>query len=113
MPDYSVLLQLKIRNVIFELVSKMPLKTSKRNPGFGTSSWDQPWVKRDLRSGNKVSPLPVRKVPWKETNGVMQSSRSSLQPSLSINDEGPLLHLKGEMKFIKSWNKILYICHPV
>ena len=47
--------------------------------------------------------LPLRKYARQNSDGMV----------ITENTKRPTLHLKGEMKFVAAWNKILFVCNPV
>ncbi|XP_020908568.1 soluble guanylate cyclase 88E [Exaiptasia diaphana] len=97
---------LMTRKVVFELLSKIPV--IRKNP-------------RKQKDQQKTSHQALKRTT--STNDFKSSSTQkpgsqisnhSVPPQSSITqDSPPTLHLRGQMKYIKSWDKILYICSPL
>ena len=112
--------QLTRRQVAFELVSKIPtlLRGNKSDLGsfsFANAAYrDTSFEDHSFRQDKRMSMYPENFQPDKRMSVCVHINGSPpVTPPPFAKRSRPPLHLRGQMKFIKDWNKILYICSPL
>lgn len=112
--------QLLRRQVAFELVAKIPTLLRSQQSELGTYSFAN-GMYRDSSFEENSSSLHSDKKTSLYPGGFNRDKRKSVSfhnhtspPATPPGKHSrPPLHLRGQMKFMKDWKKILYICSPL
>jgi len=98
------------RQVVFELLSKIPVirKNIHKNKSYAHQHGALQVLKRATSMNDFITPKALQKKPGSQASNFSVPGQSTMN-----QDQPPTLHLRGQMKYIKNWGRILYICSPL
>ncbi|KAK3701097.1 hypothetical protein QZH41_015883, partial [Actinostola sp. cb2023] len=103
MSGNGLISMLVTRKVVFELLARIPvIRRKAKDSGYHKT------VYQTLKRSTSMNEFPSQNHKQHKPG-----NQSASPTTINQTENPPTLHLRGQMKYIQDWDKILYICSPL